>query len=109
LVETPHQPHDPHRPRPALVVSEDYRNSRSDDIVLVPIFSSRRLGPTRVAIRAGGGGLPHDSILYCEEIVTLHRSFVIDGPLGDAVSPSLLGRVVRAVRCALGEFVPEPS
>jgi mRNA-degrading endonuclease toxin of MazEF toxin-antitoxin module len=107
LVETPNQPDDPHQPRPALVVSEDYRNSRSDDIVLIPIFSSRRLGPTRVAIRAGVGGLSHNSILYCEEIVTLHRSFVIDEPLGDVVSPSLMGRVVRAVRRALGEVVPE--
>jgi len=109
LVETPNQPDDPHQPRPALVVSENVRNRRSDDIIVVPIFSAGQIGPTRVALRAGVNGLVHDSILFCEEISTLHRTFVIDGPLGDPVGPSVMGRVNRAVRRALGEVVPEPS
>jgi len=109
MVETPHQPDDPHQPRPALVVSEDRRNRRRDSVIVVPIFSSGALGPTRVPIRAGIGGLAHDSVLFGEEVAALNKTFVVDGPLGGTVSRSLLGRVNRAIRRALGEVVPEPS
>jgi mRNA-degrading endonuclease toxin of MazEF toxin-antitoxin module len=57
MVETPNQPDDPHQPRPALVVSENMRNRRRDSIIIVPIFSSGALGPTRVPVRAGSAGL----------------------------------------------------
>jgi mRNA-degrading endonuclease toxin of MazEF toxin-antitoxin module len=57
LVETPNMPVDPHQPRPGLVVSEDRRNRRAEHIIVVPIFSSERTGPTRVRIRAGTGGI----------------------------------------------------
>lgn len=109
LVDTPNQPDDPHQPRPSLIVSVDARNQRSPTVVIVPIFSAARPGPTRVPIRAGIGGIIHDSVLACEQLATLHKMFVVDGPLGEAVPPSLLGRVNRAVRRALGEVVPEPS
>jgi mRNA interferase MazF len=109
LVETPDQPDDPHQPRPALIISENVRNRLADDVIVVPIFSAGRPGPTRVPIRARTGGLPKDSVLFCEEITTLHRDFLVDGPLGGVVSPALLGRVVRAIRRAIGEVMPEPS
>jgi mRNA-degrading endonuclease toxin of MazEF toxin-antitoxin module len=109
MVETPNQPYDPHQPRPGLIVSEDDRNFLSDDVIVVPCFTSRRLGPTRVPIRAGTGGIVHDSVLYCEEVTTLHRDYLVEGPLGPTVSQSLLGRVNRAIRRALGESVSEPS
>jgi mRNA-degrading endonuclease toxin of MazEF toxin-antitoxin module len=109
MVETPNLPTDPHQPRPGLIVSEDHRNESLDHVIVVPIFSSRRIGPTRVPIRSGAGGIEHDSVLYCEEVTTLHHDFIVDGPLGPPVSLSLLGRVNRAIRRALGEVVPEPS
>lgn len=109
LVENPNMPGDPHQPRPGLVVSDDHRNQSRRHVIVVPIFSSQRLGPTRVPIRSGSGGIMHDSILYCEEVTTLHHDFIVDGPLGGTVSPSLLGRVNRAIRRALGEVVREPS
>ena len=109
MVETPYRPDDPHQPRSALIVSEDRRNERLDHVIVVPIFSSRRSGPTRVPIRSGDGGIDHDSTLYCEEVTTLDRDFLVDGPLGGTVSPSLLGRVNRAIRRALGEVIAEPS
>ena len=109
MIETPNQPDDPHQPRPGLIVSDDDRNRRADDVIAVPMFTSRRLGPTRVPIRAGTGGIFHDSMLYGDEVVTLHRGFLVEGPLGGIVSRSLLGRVNRAIRRALGEVVPEPS
>jgi mRNA-degrading endonuclease toxin of MazEF toxin-antitoxin module len=109
LIDTPNQPDDPHQPRPGLIVSEDLRNRRSPTVIVVPVFSSGRPGPTRVTIRAGVGGIDHDSILLCEQLATLNKVFVFDGPLGGTASPSLLGRVNRAIRRALGEVVPEPS
>jgi mRNA interferase MazF len=108
FVDTPGQHYDPHQPRPALVVSSNARNRNSDDVIVIPIFSNGNLGPTRLAIDAGVGGLAHDSVLFCEEITTLHVDFVRHGPLGPAVPAELLDRAVRAVRRALGEVVAEP-
>lgn len=106
-VHIPGQPDDPHQPRPALVVSENIRNLLTDDLIIVPIFSSGRLGPTRVPIAAGVGGLDHESVLFCEEITTIDRDFLSRGPLGPPVPESVLELVARAVRRALGEVLPE--
>jgi mRNA-degrading endonuclease toxin of MazEF toxin-antitoxin module len=92
-----------------LIVSVDVRNRRSPTVIVVPVFSSAQPGPTRVPIRARIGGIIHDSVLACEQLATLHKMFLVEGPLGETVSPSLLGRVNRAIRRALGEVVPEPS
>ncbi|MDP8907530.1 MAG: type II toxin-antitoxin system PemK/MazF family toxin [Chloroflexota bacterium] len=107
-VYTPGQPDDLNQPRPALIISTDARNQFSDDVIIIPIFSAGRVGPTRVALPAGAGGIRHDSILYCEEITTLDRVFLARGPFGPSVPESVLQRVLRAVRRALGEAVPEP-
>jgi mRNA-degrading endonuclease toxin of MazEF toxin-antitoxin module len=109
LVETPNMPTDPHQPRPGLIVSSDRLNQSLDHVIVVPIFFSNRPGPTHVPIRSGVGGIAHDSVFYCEEVTTLHHEYIIDGPLGGTVSLSLLGRVNRAIRRALGEVVSEPS
>jgi len=108
MVHTPGQPDDPHQPRPALVVSEDIRNRLQDDLIVVPAFSAGRLGPTRVAAVAGAGGLPRDSVLFCEEITTIDRDFLHRGPLGSRVPRGLMEAVVRAIRRAVGEVIPEP-
>jgi mRNA interferase MazF len=102
---TPGQPDDPHQPRPVLVISEDIRNKRRDDVIVVPVFSSGRLGPTRVPVQAETGGLPHDSVLFCEEITTIDKDFLERGPLGPRVDPGTVAAVVRAIRRAIGEVV----
>ncbi len=107
-VFTPGQPSDPPQPRPALVVSTDERNRNADDVIVVPIFSRGTVGPTHLPIPAGTGGLDHASILFCEEITTLDLAFLEEGPLGAPASESLLQRVARAVRIALGD-VPLPG
>lgn len=107
-VYTPGQPTDPHQPRPALVVSVDARNQREDDVVVVPIFTRGELGPTRVPIRGGVGGLEHDSVLFCEEITTLDMDYLEEGPLGEPVPKSLMHRVIRGIRIALGD-IPMPG
>lgn len=106
-VYTPGQPDDPHQPRPALVISENVRNRMSDDLIVVPIFSRGTLGPTRVALSAGEGGIAHNSILFCEEITTIGKDFLRRGPFGPPVPETVLDAVLRAVRRALGEVIPE--
>ncbi len=71
--------------------------------MVVPIFSSGNLGPTRVVIPAEGTGLQYDSVLFCEELTTIDRDFLDDGPRG-RVEPNLLDAVAIAVRRALGDF-----
>ena len=108
MASTPGQPDDPHQPRPALIVSEDTRNRMTDDVIIVPLFSRGRLGPTRVAIPAGTGGLRHDSVAFCEEITTVDRDFLAGGAIGPRVSQSLMDAVVRGIRRGVGEVVAEP-
>jgi len=90
-----------------VVVSENIRNRMRDDLVVVPVFSGGHLGPTRVALRAGAGGLRQDSVVFCEEITTIDRDFLARGPVG-VLAPNLVEAVVRGVRRAIGAVVPEP-
>jgi len=106
MVFTPGQPDDPHQPRPALVVSEDVRNRVCDDVIVVPTFTKGRLGPTRVAVPKGAGGLTRASVLFCEEITTIDRDFLQRGPLGPRLNANLMDAVIRAIRRALGETIP---
>jgi mRNA-degrading endonuclease toxin of MazEF toxin-antitoxin module len=107
-VYTPGQPDDHHQTRPALVVSEDVRNRMRDDLIVVPMFSRGRPGPTRVSINAGTGGAPAAGILFCEEITTIDRDFLENGPMGPPIPRHRMDEVVRALRRAIGELVPEP-
>ncbi len=104
----PGQPDDPHQPRPSIVVSENVRNRLSDDLIVVPLFSQGQAGPTHVEIPKGAGGLRRQSVAFCEEITTIDREFLERGPLGRPVDPVLMRAVVRAIRRAIGEVVPEP-
>lgn len=71
--------------------------------MVVPIFSSGNLGPTRLVIPAEGTGLLYDSVLFCEELTTLDEDFLEDGPRG-RVASNLLDDVVIGVRRALGDL-----
>lgn len=104
----PAKPDDPQKPRPALVISSDYRNDVADDVIVVPIFSVGADGPTHVRIARGEGGIKKDSVLFCEELTTLAREFIVRGPWGPPVAPIVLGSAVRAIRRSIGETVPEP-
>ena len=107
-VRLPGKPDDPHQPRPALVISSDYRNQVADDVIVVPIFSIGADSPTHVRIARGEGGIKKDSVLFCEELTTLELGFLVRGPWGPPVDAGVLRSVVRAVRRAIGETVPEP-
>ncbi len=89
-----------------LIVSENVRNRLRDDVIVVPIFSRGRPGPTRVALPRGMGGIGHASMLFCEEITTIDVDFLGRGPLGPPVAENVLREITRAVRRALGEVLP---
>lgn len=99
------QPNDPHQPRPLLVISEDIRNELTDDLIVVPIFSRGGIGweedPTRVAIAGGLGGLPHDSVIFCEELFTITHEDLGNQPLGGLVPAALLDAVVLGILRAI--------
>jgi mRNA-degrading endonuclease toxin of MazEF toxin-antitoxin module len=78
------------------------------DLIVVPVFSRGRAGPTHVPVPAGAGNLPDDSLLFCEEITTIDRDFLANGPLGPPLGPRRMAEVVRAIRRSIGEVVPEP-
>jgi mRNA interferase MazF len=103
LAYTPGQPADPHQPRFVLVVSADVRNRAREHVMVVPIFSTGNLGPTRLVVPMASTGLHYDSVLFCEELTTIDKTFLEDGPRG-RVSPDLLDQVIVAVRRALGDF-----
>jgi mRNA-degrading endonuclease toxin of MazEF toxin-antitoxin module len=108
LTHTPGRPKDPHQPRPSLVVSIDVRNALRDHVVVAPIFSWGQPSPVRVAISAGTGGLDHDSMIFCDELATVDRDFLAGTyPMGEAVPNRVMVDVVKAVRRALGDLVPE--
>ncbi len=90
-----------------MVVSEDVRNRMRDDLIVVPVFSRARLGPTRVALPARTSALDHDSVILCEEITTIDRDFLKQGPIGRKLNAGTVDAIVRAIRRAVGEVVPE--
>ncbi|HET7770907.1 MAG TPA: hypothetical protein VFN74_19190 [Chloroflexota bacterium] len=58
-----------------------------------------------MVLSRGMGGLPHDSIAFCEEVTTLDFDFLAVGPLGDVVPERVLHQAVSAIRRALGDVV----
>ena len=105
LVDLPNQPSDPHMPRPGLVVSVDVRTRLAGDVLVVPLSASLRSLPTHVFIPAAEGGQSLDSMAKCEQIASIEKSFLLDGPLGPPLPASRMDEVVRAIRRAVGDYV----
>jgi mRNA-degrading endonuclease toxin of MazEF toxin-antitoxin module len=105
LAHTPDQAREQNYPRFVLIVSADALNRHRDHVMVVPIFSTGALGPTRLAIPAYGTGLRHDGVLFCEELTTIDKPLFESeaGPRGH-VDSALLEEVVLAVRHALGDM-----
>lgn len=100
---TPNRPRDPHQPRLGIVVSDDDRNALFDHALFVPIYHRGTEGPTHLRIQAGVGGVPDNSLIFCEEIATLDYEFVDfeSGPLGRPVPPRLLREIAQSVLYAM--------
>ncbi len=88
--------------RPALVVSLDVRNRLANDVIVVPLTTTLRPAPTHVELRAGEGGLKKISMAKCEQVTTLHKSFLVRGPFAGTISPHLMMEIERAIQRAIG-------
>ena len=72
-------------------------------MIVIPVFTAGRLGPTHVSIESGVAGLRRSGILFCEEITTLDKDFLRRGPLGTPASGAFMDEVLLAVRRAIGD------
>lgn len=88
--------------RPVLVISPDVRNRLASDVIVVPLSSHLREAPTHVLLREGEAGLPHRSVVKCEQVGTILKERLVGSPLGGALSALRLREVERAVLRAIG-------
>ncbi len=88
--------------RPVLVISTDSRNERANDVIVVPCSTALREAPTHVRLARGEGGLPRDSVLKCEQILTKPKRDVEPTPIGLPLRSGRVAEVERAVLRAIG-------
>jgi len=105
LVRIPGHPADP-KARPALVVSMDVRNRLANDVIVVPLSTTLRPAPTHVELSVGEGGLKQVSMVKCEQVTTLDKSFLLRGPFAGTISAVKMREIEKAVRRAVGIPVP---
>ena len=101
LVNLPGRPRDM-KARPALIVSMDIRNRLADDVIVVPITTNLRTSPTHVKLDENEGGLDKSSMVKCEQITTLDKSFLIRGPFSGTISLTKMVEVEKAIQRAVG-------
>lgn len=92
--------------RPVLVISNDARNELASDVMVVPCTTRLSIAPTHVHIKRGEGGIPHSTVLKCEQLTTLHRDTIRRNALGASLSAKRLCQVERAILRAIGVPVP---
>lgn len=88
--------------RPALVLSPDGRNRLAADVIVVPLSTTLRPGPTHVRLRPGEGGLPAPSVVKAELITTLRKDRLEPAALGGPLSTWRLAEIEKAVLRAIG-------
>lgn len=96
------QPGDPHAPRPCLVISENDRNQHAATVLIVPIQTAAAPGPTRIPLRAGQGGVQHDSVLMGDDITRVRKAWLGARPYG-SITVDVLKKVLVAIRIACGD------
>lgn len=87
--------------RPALVISTDALNRFSRDVCVVPISKAEhKQFSLRPKLKAGEGGLAHDSWVKCDQVTTVEIALAVYPALGFLQGESL-DRVEDAIRIAL--------
>jgi mRNA-degrading endonuclease toxin of MazEF toxin-antitoxin module len=83
--------------RPALIVSSDRFNSRSDYVTVVP--GSTRLRPliTHVKLAEGEAGVDRATMLLCEHLQELHKTDLEQDPIGPRLSSARMREVEAAI------------
>ena len=90
---------DPKENRVFLVVSRQLLiNSNFSTVICAPVYSKYDGYPTQIEVGADEG-LKHDSAVYCDDLISLHKSILTDyiGHLSD----SKMEEVNNALRIAL--------
>ena len=88
--------------RPALIVSMDVRNRLANDIIVIPISTTLRISPTHVKLDKGDGGLDKPSMAKCEQITTIHKSYLVRGPFSGAIPSEKMIEIEKAIQRAIG-------
>ena len=88
--------------RPALIVSNGQNNQATSMVTVVPITSNARpFGPFEVHLEAGDGGLKKPGKLKANQVRTINKKHLVDGPLGAALSDSLMEQANHALKIHL--------
>lgn len=87
---------------PCLIVQNGIGNQHSALTIVVAITSSLRVAslPVGVLLRAGEGGLAHDSVAHCGHIYTIDKKRLAKR-LGQ-LAPSRMLDVDKALACSIG-------
>jgi len=88
--------------RPALIISPDVRNRWASDVLAIPLSTKLRPMRTHIVIDRGEGGLPHTSVVLCEQVMCLHKLLLEGRPLGGLLSEDRMRQVESALLIALG-------
>ena len=70
-------------------------------MIVCPISSRLRGGPTHVRLHPREGGLTATSEVKCEQVTTIRRARIVEGPLGGPLSPGRMEQVERCILAAL--------
>jgi mRNA interferase MazF len=88
--------------RPALIVSNDQNNQASSLVTVVPITSNTKLfGPFEVDLESGDGGLKKPGKLKANQVRTIDKRRLVDGPLGSTLSDTTMEQVNQALKIHL--------
>jgi mRNA-degrading endonuclease toxin of MazEF toxin-antitoxin module len=87
--------------RPVIVISSDVLNAHSLDVCILPITTvQHRAFSLRPQLKAGEGGLNHDSWVKCDQPTTMEKQDIIYPPLG-ALSSAAIQKIEAALKAAL--------
>ncbi len=87
--------------RPALIISSDSLNAHSLDVCVLPISTTEHKAfSLRPRMKAGEGGLNHESWVKCDQPTTVEKQLAIYPPLGTLAAASMQ-RIETALKAAL--------
>lgn len=90
------------KPRPAVILTEDWLAQYALDVSVVPITTAARANfPTRVELPAGEGGLERVSWAKCDQVTTIPKTLLISPAFG-RIRDRYMEAIEDAVRLALG-------
>ncbi len=74
-------------------------------MIVVPLSTSARHLPTHATVDAGQGGLRRESAAKCEQLVTMRKERIVQGPLGGTIDDAIMHAIERGIQRAVGIHV----